>query len=59
MRGLSYLYKHAHDWQHHALPADVKDRLAGYEETSGLYLSFSTTSTVLFNEEISISSNIN
>ena len=28
----SYLYKHALDWQHQALPADVKERLAGFEE---------------------------
>ena len=31
----SYLYKHAHDWQHQALPADVKDHLAGCEEMVG------------------------
>jgi hypothetical protein len=31
----SCLYKHAHDWQHQALPADVKEHLAGLEEMVG------------------------
>ena len=31
----SFLYKHALEWRHQALPADVEEHLAGFEEMVG------------------------
>ena len=30
-----HLFKHAHDWHHHALPEDVKDHVVSCEEMVG------------------------